>query len=105
MFVLMVYISACLQILLKRGADKGYTGIRVYLNRYVVIGYSIFLMITLVNVTLYRYIQLSTGALLESLSYVFVPAMSALVLKEKISRQKFSGIALILCGVAVYALG
>jgi drug/metabolite transporter (DMT)-like permease len=104
LFVICVFVSACSQILLKIAAGKGYSGLKIYFNKYVMAGFCIFVAVTLVTVTLYRRLDLSTGALLESLSYIFIPVLSAVVLKEKISRTKIFGIALILCGVLVYGI-
>ena len=103
-FIICVFVSSCSQILLKRGADKNYIGLKVFLNKYVIIGYMLFLFVTLGTVILYRYIELSAGALIEALSYIFVPVLSAVILKERISKHMFAGIALIICGIVVYAV-
>jgi drug/metabolite transporter (DMT)-like permease len=105
-FAICVFISACSQLLLKRAANRGYIGLKVYLNKEVIIGYAIFLCVTFVTLYLYKHIQLSTGALLESLSYyIFIPLISLLFLKEKISKKKLLGIGLILSGVIIYSIG
>ena len=104
LFVVCVLISAFSQVLLKNGANKGYVGLRIYLNKYVIIGYSLFLLVTFGTVSLYRYIKLSTGALLESLAYIFIPILSALLLQEKTKNKTLLGIGFVLCGVVIYAI-
>ena len=104
LFVLCVFLSSCTQIVLKKSASQQRSGIHVYFNKTVIISNVIFVGITLVAVVLYRYIQLSTATLLNSASYVFVLVLSAIFLKEKISKRKVVGITFILAGVAVYAV-
>jgi drug/metabolite transporter (DMT)-like permease len=90
--------------LLKKSADKHYAGLKIYLNKETIIGYGIFLLATFVAVLLYRYIALSTGALLDSLGYIFTSILSYIFLKEKLSRKHIIGIILIVVGIVVYAL-
>ena len=104
LFLLSVFVCSCTQITLKKSAAKDRKGIRIYLNKTVIISNIIFVGATLVTVFLYRHIQLSTGALLNSAGYVFVPALSIVFLKEKMSRRKVIGIVFIVIGIAVYAL-
>ncbi|MDR0813164.1 MAG: EamA family transporter [Oscillospiraceae bacterium] len=104
LFIICVLVSSFAQILLKKAASRDYTGLRAYLNREVIIGYSIFLLVTLGTVTLYRFVPLSTGALLEAAAYVFIPVLSYLLLGEKVSRRNLIGIGLIIAGIAVYAV-
>lgn len=96
-----VLASSCSQILLKKGALKNRKGIWMYLNSYVIIGYSIFLSVTLFSTYLYKFINLSVGTLLDSSGYIFVTVLSALFLKEKISKRKTLGICLIVGGILI----
>ena len=45
LFILGVIVSGFSQVILKKGANKNYTGIRVYLNFYVILGYFIYFCI------------------------------------------------------------
>jgi drug/metabolite transporter (DMT)-like permease len=103
-FIGCVFISSCAQILLKKSANRNYRGLRVYLNVETLIGYAIFLGITLVTVFLYRRIELSTGTLLESSGYIFVSVLSLVFLKEKLSKNHIIGISFIIAGITIYAL-
>lgn len=101
-----VCLSAFSQILLKKSADKTYENkLREYLNPLVIIGYGIFLFCTIVSVLCYAEVPLSLGAALNSTSYIFVPVLSFLILKERISKKQMLGIAVIIAGVLVFAFG
>jgi drug/metabolite transporter (DMT)-like permease len=104
LFVLCVFMASCSQILLKRAANRKHKGIKLFLNKETIIGYSIFLMITLFITMLYRYLDLSTGALLESFSYIFVPTLSWFFFREKLNSKQWLGVAFIIAGIIVYAL-
>lgn len=104
LFALCVLVSSFAQILLKKSADRGYSGLRIFLNPETVIGYAIFLSVTFVIVLLYRYIELSAGTLIDSLGYVFITVLSSLILKERLTKKRILGISLILLGVTVYAV-
>jgi len=102
LFILCVFVSACSQILLKKSANKNHKGIKIFLNKETIIGYSIFTAVTLGIALLYQYIDLSTGALLESFSYIFIPTLSWLFFKEKLNKQQWFGVAFIVVGIMVY---
>ena len=104
MFVFSVFVCSCTQISLKKAAAEDRHGISIYLNKTVIISNVIFVGATFVSTILYRHIQLSTASLLGSLSYVFVPVLSLVFIKEKISKRKISGIVLIIMGLAVFAV-
>jgi drug/metabolite transporter (DMT)-like permease len=104
LFTFMVFVCAYTQIFLKKNANKNYVGIRVYLNKTVILSNVIFLLATLVSVFTLKYIQLSVGALLNSLTYVFIPVLSAVFLKEKIGKRTVLGIVMIMAGMTVYTI-
>ena len=104
LFALCTLVVAFSHILLKRSANRNYKGLKIFLNGETIVGYFIFFGITLAIVYLYRYIELSTAALLETLSYVFVPALSWFFFKEKLTRHQIVGIAFIISGIVVFVL-
>jgi len=103
-FILSGFICSCTQIMLKKNADKDYRGIRIYLNFPVIASNFIFLGATLLSVYLMRYIMLSTASILNTLTYVFIPFLSTVFLKEKITKRMIIGISFIICGVAIYSI-
>ncbi len=100
-----VLISSISQVLLKIAANHQYgSRIREYLNIYVIAAYGIFFLSSLLTLWALRHVPYSMSPIIESMSYVFIPMMSFLILKEKISKRKILSIAIILLGVAVFAL-
>ena len=99
-FLLSVLIAAISQILLKRSAGKQYTSkAREYLNVRVIAAYALFFLSSLLTVLAYRGVPLSMGPVLETTGYLWVTIMGRLILKEKVSMRKLSGLAVIVLGV------
>lgn len=104
-YLIGVIISAFSQILLKKSADKSYEKwYQEYLNIRVILAYGIFFCATLCSVIAFKYIPLSMGPILGATEYVLVAVLSWVILKEKISRRKFIGLAMIVTGVLIYTL-
>lgn len=99
-----VLAAAGAQMLLKQGAKKNYpTFIRQYLNPWVIGGFGIMGVSLLLNILcLSRGVQVKEISVIESLSYMFVPALSRLFFKERISWRKAGAIAIIVSGVIVF---
>lgn len=103
-FISASLISAFSQILLKIAAKEPHRSwIYEYLNVKVICAYFIFFLATLITVYCYKVVPLSLGAMLESSGYVFVTVLGYLILKEKVSKQKLAGMALVVAGVIVVA--
>lgn len=105
LFVLCVFTSSCAQILLKKGSLNNQSGIKAYLNKYVISGYSIFLLMTVFSTFLYKKLDLSLGTALDSLGYIFIIVLSYAFLSEKLTKKKVFGIIVIALGVIIYAIG
>jgi multidrug transporter EmrE-like cation transporter len=104
-FVFGVFISSISQIILKKSAQIDYgSKIKEYVNPRVILAYIIFFGATLCSVMAYKVIPLSLGPILESAGYIFVAFLSWLFLKEKISKQKLIGLAVIIIGIIIYSL-
>lgn len=108
MYKLLVVVSvlsaAGAQMLLKQGAKKQYPSFwRQYLNPWVIGGYCIMGCGLLLNIyCLSRGVQVKEVSIIESLSYLFVPLLSWLFFKEKITWRKAGAIAVIMTGVVVF---
>lgn len=91
-------------MLLKQGARKQHSSFfRQYMNPWVIGGYSIMGMSMLLNVfCMSRGVQVKEVSIIEALSYLFVPCLSWLFFKEKITWKKAGAIALIMVGVVVF---
>ena len=99
-----VFAAACAQMLLKQGARQGYaTFLRQYLNVWVMSGYAIMGGAMLLNIfCLSRGVMVKEVSIIESLSYLFVPILSLIFFKEKITLRKILAIVLIMVGIAIF---
>ena len=108
MYYLLVIVSvlsaAGAQMLLKQGAKKQYsTFVRQYINPWVIGGYGIMGTSLLLNIfCLSHGVQVKEISIMESLSYLFVPLLSWIFFKERISWRKVGAIMVIMLGVAVF---
>ena len=99
-----VFIAALSQLLLKSSSkDEHENVIREYLNWKVICGYGMMGVSLLMNIfAMSKGVQVKEVSIIESLSYLFVPALSFFVFKEKLSWQKIGAIAVIMVGVIVF---
>ena len=102
--ILSVFAAAGAQMLLKQGAQKEHpTFWKQYLNSWVIGGYSIMGASLLLNIfCLGHGVQVKEVSIIESLSYLFVPLLSWLFFKEKITWRKVGAIVVIMTDVAVF---
>lgn len=102
-FLISVFISSVAQIILKKSAVKKYDSvIKEYLNIRVIGAYSIFFLSTLLTMYAYKGVPLSSGALLESVGYIYIPVLSLIILKEKITPRMIMGSLFIIGGIVVF---
>lgn len=99
-----VFLAACAQMLLKQGARQQYaTWWRQYMNGWVIGGYAILFATMMINIfAMSRGVQVKEVSVIESMSYLFVPALSFVIFKEKLTWRKISAIAIIIIGVIVF---
>lgn len=104
-FLIGVLVSSAAQIRLKKSALIQHNSIiKEYLNLRVIGAYGIFVCATLCTMYAYKGIPLSMGPILSSTEYIFVAMLAYFFLKEKISRRKIFGLAIIVVGVIIYSL-
>ena len=101
-----VFAAACAQMLLKKGALERYSSFwRQYINIWVIGGYAIMMASLLLNIfALNHGVMVKEISIIESLSYMFVPMLSFLFFKERISLQKAGAVMIIMIGVIVFFL-
>ena len=51
-----------------------------------------------------KYVPLTYSPIIEPLSYIFVPVIGVLVLKEKLSRRRVLGIVIMLAGIVIFSM-
>ena len=99
-----VFISAISQVLLKKAALKEYENpLKEYLNPYVIVAYSIFVLSTLLSIVAYRGIPLSMGPILEATSYIYVTFFGVKIFSEKMNGKKILALGFIISGILIYA--
>jgi len=99
-------LVATSQILLKIGATRygGGAFLRQYLNGYVLSGYVLFFLVTVVNVYVFSLVPLKMANIFVAFAYVGVLLFSWLLLGEVINKDRLVGIVLIVVGVGFYVL-
>lgn len=103
LLVLAVLVSSISQIILKISASKTYKSvIREYFNIYVITGYGLMVLSTILVVLGLKGVPYKNQPIIESLGYIFVMILSNRILKEKITKKKVIGNLLILLGIVVY---
>lgn len=106
LFLLSVFVSSCSQIALKKSANKKHESkIREIMNPLVLGAYICFFGASLLTVFAYRGVDLSWGPVLETTSYIYILILSAIFLKEKITKKKVLGNIIIIIGIGIYAFG
>lgn len=102
--ILSVFAAACAQMLLKQGARKVYSSWwRQYINPWVIGGYGIMACSLVLNIwCMSKGVQVKEVSVIESMSYLFVPVLTFMLFKEKMTMRKISAIAVIITGVIIF---
>ena len=105
LLLLSVFISSVSQIILKKAADKTYEStLKEYMNPMVIGAYGLFFCSVILTMLALKHVPLSMSPILESTGYIFVSVMGYIFLKERFSRRKLMGFALILAGIVKFNL-
>ena len=98
-------ISLVSQIILKKAAGKTYdSALKEYLNPMVIGAYGMFFCSVILTMLALKYVPLSMSPIIESTGYIFVSVMGYFFLKERFTRRKLAGFALILAGIVIFNL-
>lgn len=99
--------TALAQLFLKLGSlsSRGRSALHAYLNLWSAAGYGLFFSVTLLNTFIYKTLPLSMSVLFVPLIYIFVAIFSIFLLRERPTRRQMFGMATIIAGIAIYALG
>ena len=102
--ILSVFVASLAQMFLKIGASMSHKSfIAEYLNPWVIGGYALLALSLVVNVfAMSKGVRVKEVSIIESLSYLFVPVLSLLFFKERISLRNLLSIVIILAGIAVF---
>ena len=109
-YILLLFISVIIasfsQILLKKGTLQKYSSVyKEYINAYVIIGYVLMMLTTLINIVAYsKGVKYKNGPIIETLGLILVMLMSRVSFGEKVNLRKSMGNILILLGVVIFYL-
>ena len=99
-------LSSFAQVLLKKSAQKEKDSIiKQYLNIYVIAGYGITAFCMILTMIGFKGVPFKFGAVLESLTYLYIMILSRLLLGEKLTKKKIIGNLIIVLGVIIFSLG
>lgn len=102
-----VILTGLSQTLLKVGANFGVKSNRFldsYLNLPTITAYGLLLLVTILSVYALRDLPLKVFYSLTALNFIIVLGLSAVFLREEVSRDKMVAIGLIVLGVIVFNL-
>ena len=102
-----VILTAFAQVLLKIGAvrnAKFSTWIKQYLNIYVLTGYGIFFIVTIMNLYAYKYLPVKYAIIFLPFTFIFVTLFSFFFFKEELTKRQLISYFIIIVGVIVYNL-
>ncbi|OGL50926.1 MAG: hypothetical protein A3C43_01860 [Candidatus Schekmanbacteria bacterium RIFCSPHIGHO2_02_FULL_38_11] len=107
LFITGAAMESVTQICLKKGAGihSGTDGLAYYIkllkNKWVIIGILSYLVEMVIWIVLLSYIPLSIAFPLTGIQKIFIILFSLFVLKEKISKTEWIGVAITSLGIAV----
>lgn len=101
-----VFLTAIAQLTLKFATIK-YNNkgrMKFFINPFTLIGYTILLLVTLLNLYIFQFLDLKYVFMFLPTTYILIPILSYFFLKEKISRRQLVQYALIFFGIIVFNL-
>lgn len=104
-WIISVFISSIAQVMLKMEANKPHESkLKEYMNPMVISAYAIFFLSTFLTMYALKYVPLTYSPIIEPMSYIFVPVIGVLLLKEKISKRRLAGMAIMIAGIVIFSL-
>ena len=104
--ILSVFVAACSHMLLKQGTiNQSNSFWKHYINSWVIGGYTLMFLSLLVNIyAMSKGILAKEVCILETLSFLFIPILSFICFREKLSLQKIISIGVIIIGMIIFFL-
>ena len=100
-----VFLTSIGHLLLKIAATRSTeSGIRIYTHPLSIVGYGIFAGVALVSIYAMKGLDLKVFFALYSLTYICIPVLSYLVLKESFTSNKVIGVIVITVGVLLFSI-
>ena len=102
MIFIATWVGAFGALYLKKGSSISLK--KIFTNFKLIFGLSLYGLASAIFIYALKFGELSILYPMTALSYIWVAILSYYLLKEKITKQKLAGIALIIIGVALLAL-
>lgn len=108
--IIAAFVTAVSQILLKKQANitgkadhkKGF--FRKFMNWRVILSYALLFMTLVINQVALIYVPVSVMPCITATSFVWVFVLGVILLKEKVSKKRAIGVAIIITGVVISRL-
>ncbi len=98
-----VLVASISQILLKISANKEHKSmIKEYINPHVILGYMLLFASTILTILALKGMELKNLPIIEATGYIYVLILSAMILKEKITKKKIIGNIIIIIGIIIF---
>lgn len=101
--LMMTLLGASASLFLKKASAAGGV-LSLFKNAHFYIGGFLYLSAAILNIWILRYLDYSVVLPLTSLTYIWTMILSALILKERITKKKIGGIVSILFGATLVSL-
>lgn len=101
--LVIVFFTSIAHVLLKQGSVAAVqTHTRTFLHPYCLVAYVIFAGVAFLSIYAMKGLDLKVFFALNSLTYMIIPVLSFLFIRESVTRNKAFGILLISLGVVVF---
>jgi drug/metabolite transporter (DMT)-like permease len=103
--MVVVVFTSIGHLLLKMAANRvAGSGARLYTHPLSVTGYAIFAFVAFLSIYAMKGLDMKVFFALNSLTYICIPVLAFLFLKESFTRNKVTGIVIISIGVLLFNL-
>ena len=101
--LVIVIFTSVAQLLLKKGCVVSMDqNVKMYLHPYSIIAYIIFAIVAFLSIYAMKGLDLKVFFALSSLTYICIPILSFIFLKESVTKNKLIGIIIISIGVVIF---
>jgi drug/metabolite transporter (DMT)-like permease len=99
-----VLITSLAQILLKYAAikKKESSFILFFINKYTIVGYTLMFSVTIINLYIFKYIELKYALVFLPSSFILVLIFSKFMLNENFDKRDWWAYLIILLGVIIF---
>ena len=103
LLICMTLVGSFASLFLKKASGSDNL-LKLLMNFNLYIGGALYLFSAILNIYVLKYLDYSEVLPLTSITYIWTMVLSNMILKEKISRKKICGVALILVGAVMVSI-